>query len=156
MRPFRLLTYVLTTFGIAPLLAVKLFRDRRRLIGDERLWLIAAFGYGVSVLLLAPTMGLDTDRKVGFAWPAFWLAVPLLLAGRYEIDRGSKALLLTVHQAICWIPVVLHRLVEGELSALVFITILTVPLQCWAFRIYGRWRLAIPGAVACRSDGTLR
>ena len=80
-RPVFLAAHVLGTFGILPALLLGLRRRTGRLLTqDTPVWIRAALVYGLAALALTPALGAATARLLGYAWPAFWIAAPLLLA----------------------------------------------------------------------------
>jgi hypothetical protein len=62
--------------------------------------------YGLSSFLLAPLLGASTDRLVEYAWPLFFVALPIYVAGCPGVVRGmgrSRAVwLLALHLVVCW------------------------------------------------------
>ena len=60
------------------------------------LWLRAALVYGLVSALLAPAAGTMLPRLVGYAWPAFWLAAPLLW-GALPAERRNRLILAGLH-----------------------------------------------------------
>jgi hypothetical protein len=95
---------VLNDFGLLPLLAA-VFWWRCRKIAIKNVLLRFTLLYGGISLLLAPMLGTWFDRLLGYAWPLFFVALPLLF-DRFEetSPKGSRAFaavgLFGVHLAL--------------------------------------------------------
>ena len=96
---------LLTTFGVAPsLLALQLAKHWKQIFSDNQLWLQVAIIYGVSSFLIGIAVSYDVFRLIGYAWPAFWLALPALLLRYSNLNRSSLAQLLFYQLLVCWLP----------------------------------------------------
>ena len=95
-RPLWLLVAWGGTFGVVP----GWLWARRKVVGAAwpmaPLWLRAALVYGLVSALLAPAAGTMLPRLVGYAWPAFWLAAPLLW-GALPAERRNRLILAGLH-----------------------------------------------------------
>jgi len=91
-RPLWLLISWCGIFGILPGWLWARRHQVRAVWPEAPLWMRAALVYGLVVALLAPAAGTMLDRLVGYGWPAFWLAAPLL-AGPVT---GGRRLLVTL------------------------------------------------------------
>jgi hypothetical protein len=80
--PLSTLIIALTTFGVAPTLLLILSK-RGGTSYMKRLpqWIQIAIAYGAFCFITAPFVGSSVFRLIGYAWPAFWLAMPQLLPG---------------------------------------------------------------------------
>ncbi|HEX3942204.1 MAG TPA: hypothetical protein VHX11_12030 [Acidobacteriaceae bacterium] len=58
--------------------------------------------YGSISLVLAPFLGASTDRLVEYAWPLFFVALPVAITAQPELLRGCGRLLLPAHLLTCW------------------------------------------------------
>jgi hypothetical protein len=111
-------------FGIGPALAIAFFRPflaSARASGvplPSRIGEGSASGglkiayrfsviYGLISLLLAPLLGASTDRLVEYAWPFFFVALPIFLVAHPDLVRGighsRTGWLLALHLGACWI-----------------------------------------------------
>jgi hypothetical protein len=96
---------LLTTFGVAPsLLVLELVKHGKRIFSEERFWLQVAIIYGVSSFLIGIAVSYDVMRLIGYAWPAFWLAVPALLLRYSNLSLSSVAQLFGYQVLACWLP----------------------------------------------------
>ena len=68
---------VLSEFGLLPLLLAFLWWRGRKLNSPSVLLRFALL-YGVASLILAPVLGTWFARLIGYAWPIFFVALPLL------------------------------------------------------------------------------
>ncbi len=68
---------VLSEFGLLPLLLAFLWWRGRKL-STPNVLLRFALIYGVASLILAPVLGTWFARLIGYAWPIFFVALPLL------------------------------------------------------------------------------
>lgn len=67
----------LSEFGLLPLLLGFLWWHTRKLSKSNLLLRFALF-YGAACLLLAPVLGTWIERLIGYAWPMFFVALPML------------------------------------------------------------------------------
>jgi hypothetical protein len=83
---------MLTAFGVLPglLLARKARAWRQVLSADTTMVLPVAAVYGALSFMLVPVLGMSLERYVGYAWPAFWIALPLLV----QQTQGAARMLL--------------------------------------------------------------
>jgi len=103
--PLNTLMILLTTFGVAPsLLGLQLARHWKQILSENQLWLQTAIIYGLSSFVIGIMVSYDIQRLIGYAWPAFWLAVPALLLRYYTFNLSSLAQLLGYHVFVCWLP----------------------------------------------------
>lgn len=99
------LMLLLTTFGVAPsLLGLELGKHWKQIFSENQFWLQVAIIYGVSSFLIGIAVSYDVMRLIGFTWPAFWLAVPVLLLRYSTFSLGSLGQLLGYHVFACWLP----------------------------------------------------
>ena len=91
-RPLWLLISWSGIFGILPGWLWARRHQVRAVWPEAPLWMRAALVYGLIMALLAPAAGTMLDRLVGYGWPAFWLAAPLL-AGPVTGERRQLVLL---------------------------------------------------------------
>jgi hypothetical protein len=95
---------ILNDFGLLPLLFVFLWWRCRR-FSTQNVLLRFTLLYGSVSLLLAPMLGTWFIRLIGYAWPAFFVALPLLFDRLEETSpKGSRAFAATgffgVHLAL--------------------------------------------------------
>ena len=82
---------ILTNFGLLPVLVAYLWW-RRRKFATHNVLLRFTLLYGSVSLLLAPMLGTWFVRLVGYGWPIFFVALPLLFDGFSEASpTGSRA-----------------------------------------------------------------
>ena len=82
---------VLNDFGLLPLLVAVLWW-RCQKIAIKNVLLRFTLLYGGISLLLAPVLGTWFDRLLGYAWPLFFVALPLLFDQLEETSpKGSRA-----------------------------------------------------------------
>jgi hypothetical protein len=95
---------LLNDFGLLPLLVLILWW-RCRKIAIKNVLLRFTLLYGGLSVLLAPILGTWFERLLGYAWPLFFVALPLLFDQFKEVPlKGSRALaaagLFGVHLAL--------------------------------------------------------
>jgi hypothetical protein len=82
---------LLTNFGLLPMLVACLWW-RRRSFATRNVLLRFTLLYGTVSLLLAPMLGTWVIRLIGYGWPIFFVALPLLFDGFSETSlTGSRA-----------------------------------------------------------------
>lgn len=96
---------LLTTFGVAPsLLGLQLAKHWKQIFSENQFWLQVAIIYGVSSFLIGIAVSYDVMRLIGYAWPAFWLAVPALLCRYCTFSLSSLIQLIGYQVFACWLP----------------------------------------------------
>lgn len=83
------------------------------------LWLRWCVVYGVLSFLLGPFLGASVERLVGYGWPAFWIAAPILFH-RLGPSRRQWLLVTLASLAVAWLPSGVAKLnLAGNLRQLV-------------------------------------
>src|SRR5205814_709271 len=85
----------LTSFGIAPVMLLTILRRARKRINWPT-WLRIAWVYGWAMFFLAPCFGHSIDRLVSYAWPAFWIVLPVVFVSVIEADGRTIASLIAL------------------------------------------------------------
>ena len=92
----------LTVYGIGPLLlfyAVRQIRKLEALPFSVHL----ALAYGLFSFAIGPLLGDWVVRLVGYSWPAFWIALPVLFFnGRLQLKTSSGVLLCIAYWVTAW------------------------------------------------------
>lgn len=102
---------LLSTFGLMPLLACRLLRERGlRSLNAASLPLQLAAWVGTLFFLLAPFSGRSVDRLAGYGWPLFWLAVPLFSVDMIKRRSGRVFGFLGLSFVCSWVFVMLSTL----------------------------------------------
>jgi hypothetical protein len=103
--PLATFTLWLSLFGIGPAVLWTLLRcNGRRSLMASPLWLRLAAVYGLLAFFIAPAVSFWLERDIGYSWPAFWLATPVLFKMFCPSASGRAAALLLENLAACWIP----------------------------------------------------
>lgn len=114
-RPLQTLQLLLTTFGIAPVVVVsELVRSagpllRRSPSGCSWPWSMDSLHF-----CWARPLVIWTERLVGYGWPAFLLAAPVIVAPYYEANRAAAKRLLFYHVLLCWMPLLAAPLISVQ------------------------------------------
>ena len=99
------LMLLLTTFGVAPTLLVFLLkRTPKQLLSGMPLWLMVAMIYGISSFIFSVAVSYDVMRLLGYAYPAFWLAVPALFVLNKYTDKLTLGKIMLFHVMAAWLP----------------------------------------------------
>jgi hypothetical protein len=107
--PLNNIMLLLTTFGVAPsLLTVALVKNWRQIFSKGQFWLLVAIIYGLIAFIMGIMVSYDVIRLIGYAWPAFWLAVPCLFKRYANLNRNSLLQVLFFNVVICWLPWVMQ------------------------------------------------
>jgi hypothetical protein len=98
---------ILTNFGLLPLLVACLWQRRQR-SATRSVLLNFTLLYGGVSLFLAPLLGIWFVHLIGYAWPLFLIALPLLFGELTQAPTsGNRAIaavaFLCVHVAVCWV-----------------------------------------------------
>jgi hypothetical protein len=100
---FLLVLAVLSSFGLLPLLVAFLWWRRDRL-AKRSLLLKFTLLYGGVSLALTPLLGIWFVHLIGYAWPLFLVALPLLFDEQAEGGRPAAGVaFFCVHAAACWV-----------------------------------------------------
>lgn len=130
--PMQTVTTLLTVFGIAPLVLLYSIRKRMQQIWKTfPLWLVVALVYGLAMYGIGVVAGTGVARIVGFGWPAFVLATPILLKNVFEINRKFITTLLSAHLVVAWMPFVAERIGGGSLNPVIIGIVLIVYYYCF-------------------------
>lgn len=146
LGPLHLASYILTSLGLLPSLALLWIRRGRGLSArGSPAWLQCAWLYGLLTFLLTPAMGAAMDRIIVYGWPAFVLAAPLLAVRDGLIPREHLGRLAALHLGLSWSPYLLVHLLNDELMgshiALVSVLIgIALPLHALSWKWIGGWR----------------
>jgi hypothetical protein len=139
IRPLHTITLLLTIFGIAPtILVYDLVRGWRQRLKDSHLWLLVAIIYGLVCYFMGTSIGSARSRLIGYGWPAFWLATPVLMVKYYHTDWRLSLRLLYLHVIVCWVPFVVGCFGMGPRLSIVSVTSCGVVLHYLAFRTMRR------------------
>jgi hypothetical protein len=109
-------TAAMMQFGLLPLLFLAVWLQRR-MRRDDSVLLRFSLVYGGACFLLAPVLGAGFAHLVGYAWPLFLVAGPLLLGEVNGEGRRSAAAIgfFALHMGLCatadWFPPVWVRTV---------------------------------------------
>lgn len=131
MAPIQTLITLLTVFGIAPLVLVYTVRHKVKQIWRTfPFWFLVAMIYGLASYFIGIIAGTGVARIVGYGWPAFLLATPMLVEKYFEIDRKFVTSLLCAHLFVAWLPFVVYRIGGGALSPAMIGIVLIVYAYC--------------------------
>ena len=133
LYPISLVNTLFTTFGALPVLVLlDLVRYRRSVsnIHNPSPLLLATLMYGLLSFCVGTFTGAVFGRLVGYGWPAFWIASPLLIWQYHRGDTRFYLRFLSYHATICWFPFLLSR--TGIQAIPLFITSI-----CLALVLYG-------------------
>ena len=134
--PLTTLSTWLTQFGIAPtLVTIEMIRKRRPTLSHTPAWMFIALIYGLFSFYIGPCLGAAVVRLVGYGWPAFLLAAPALLIGRYRIDKRTGVTLLVLQVLTCLLPI-FEQIWGDDNRVLLTVIALAIPLQLAAIMIY--------------------
>jgi len=102
--PVTMLSYGFASFGLLPLLLLKVRNVRLPSDSNRDLLLKFSVLYGGLSFILAPLLGEAFVRLFGYGWPLFLVALPILLgATRYPFSSGKTALIfLGLHLLLSW------------------------------------------------------
>ncbi len=94
---------ILANFGLLPVLLLFLWRRRSRTAGRSVLFKFSLL-YGSLSLVLAPLLGVWFDHLVGYAWPLFLVALPILFnefadAATTARRAGASVAFVCIHLA---------------------------------------------------------
>ena len=136
LYPFSTVNTLLTTFGALPVLVLlDLARFRRNMFNSHNASpiIMAALMYGLLSFFVGTSIGASVSRLVGYGWPAFWIASPLLLWQYHRCDNRFFLRFLSYHTTICWLPFLLAKI--GVQKTPLVITSLYLALVLYGFAI---------------------
>jgi hypothetical protein len=103
--PLNTAMILLTAFGVTPsLLGLQLTKHWKQIFSENQFWLQVAIIYGISFVPIGIAVSYDVMRLLGYAWPAFWLAVPALLLRYSKFSLNSLIQLIGYQVIACWLP----------------------------------------------------
>lgn len=93
----------LTIFGVGPLIGyVVLRRMGTEFFHRHCAALLACFLFGVFSYVLGPLLGPGGYRLMGYGWPAFWLAMPMIMTYYFRFTPRDLLFLLSIHMGLSW------------------------------------------------------
>lgn len=118
-RPVRTFSILLTLFGAGPAIILSWLRAfGRTAVLEQPGWMSLSLLYGVAAFAVTPMLGPAILRLGEYAWTAFWVWTPVILAP-YIAGRSPQARrLLLCHAAICWLPPAAKSFAPGPLAGL--------------------------------------
>ena len=118
LGPVHTYTLFLAIFGIGPAILWMAFRSnpRRILSPASPAWLRVSIIYGLMAFFVAPFVSFWLERDFGYAWPAFWIAAPVLLQSYAALSSTLVCVLLAENFAAAWLPYWLSVAREGSLA----------------------------------------
>jgi hypothetical protein len=133
--PLTTLFLFLTSFGVAPLLLWdSLSKFRRRIFAEMPPWLLLLVTYGLISFLITPLLGSSLSRYIGYGWPAFWLAVPALVAKYYLLPKNTMLRLILLHILASWIPFAIYSMNTGSVPVVLSAVACAAVLQALALK----------------------
>lgn len=103
LLPLTTLRVALSSFGLLPLLLVYVWIRRSTAFSLDSVVLRFTLIYGVASFLLAPELGSSVSRLFSYAWPLFFVALPLMLSGEGIRPLSSTAAkFVGLHVAVSW------------------------------------------------------
>jgi hypothetical protein len=107
-QPFNTFMVLLTIFGTSPLFLF-FFRRKWRDV-PMSLPIQLALVYGVLSYFLGVMLGNWVFRLIGYGWPAFWIALPILLVRLgYRPPLWKAIVLLACFWITSWMPSLMHE-----------------------------------------------
>lgn len=133
--PLTTLFLFLTSFGVAPLLLRdSLSKFRRRIFAEMPPWFLLLVTYGLISFLITPVLGSSLSRYIGYGWPAFWLAVPALVAKYYRLPKKAMLRLILLHILVSWIPFAIYSMNPGFVPVVLSASACAAAIQGLALR----------------------
>lgn len=133
--PLKTLFLFLTSFGIGPLLMWdSLSKVRRRILAETPPWLLLLIIYGLFSFLITPLLGSSQSRYIGYGWPAFWLAVPALVAKYYLPPKDAMLRLILLHILVSWIPFAIYSMNTSSIPVVLSSAACAAVIQWLALR----------------------
>jgi hypothetical protein len=128
-----------SVFGLLPGLLFGLMARRGwRALPRSDAGFAIALGYGLLMYGLGTMTGKSIPRLVGYGWPAFLVALPLLLHRRDGRLSRERVALIVVHAVVMWLPYVARHAFAsslGDPAVSLFGIVLGLPANIWAFRL---------------------
>ena len=154
---FNTISTLLTTFGALPVLVLLDFaRYRRSMLNSHNTSpiMLPALGYGLLSFFVGTSIGATVGRLVGYGWPAFWIASPLLLGQYHHCDNRFFLRFLSYHTAICWFPFFLAKIGLQEMPLIIISICLAVVLYGYAVTEIRRTRINSDEISCAASEGS--
>jgi len=134
LLPLKTLTVLLTTFGIAPLILFSmLLKKGGQIFKEPPFWLSLALVYGLAHYFIAIPAGTGVVRLVGYAWPAFLLAVPIFMGMFLELNRKLIIKLSAIHLFVAWLPLIVVKSLGDTAFTTLLIILMTLGAYIYTF-----------------------
>jgi len=134
--PMNTLITLLTIFGIAPLIFFYFLKKKRdRIFKEFPFWAIIVLIYGLAFYFIGISSGTGVWRIVGYGWPVFLLATPILIKSFFKMSRNFIIKLSLAQLFVAWLPFVIER-IAGQFTGVASVSILLVaPVYFWVFSL---------------------
>lgn len=136
-KPLNTLVQLLTIFGVLPTLVLPfLFRRTTWAPTDEssQFVLPLAVSYGMMSYLLAPCLGASIARLIGYGWPCFWVAVPMLIADKVDKGINFWPRIALLHLIASWAPLIISTSGLSGVWQSIVILVAATPCHILAYR----------------------
>lgn len=141
--PLKALITLLTLFGIAPLAVFYVLSKRMREIFKKfSFGFLLILVYGLAHYVVGVFAGTGVWRIVGYGWPTFLIAGPLLLSAFFEIDRKFVVKLSLIQLLTAWLPLVVYRLNGDGTSSLILILLSVLAIYAGSFRMLKKQKMS--------------
>lgn len=108
----------LTAFGILPaFLVIAISTYRWDGLPHHKAWWAIAFWYGALMTLLGPLSGTAVIRLIGYGWPLFFIALPVLYSGHFPHIQRIRWQLIGLHAAALWLPYLILEIDWSKIGA---------------------------------------
>ena len=133
--PLSTITSLLTTFGIAPTILIYSLRmNFRRILENSPFWLIVALTYGMISFFVGTSVGASVDRLIGYGWPSFWIATPVISLQYCLNNQKPSHKLLLFHVLACWIPWLVFSLYVKSPQSIILVLSIALMMHYLTFR----------------------
>ena len=106
--PLRVAVSFLATFGILPLVFARVFFPRfKSVLKEAPAWVVIALIYGVASFVVGSFISTGFERVMGYGWPAFLLATPILFQKFFRPRKEIVIKLFALHIFVAWLPAAL-------------------------------------------------
>lgn len=133
--PLKTIKFLLTTFGVAPTIVLFfLGKDFKRILRNSPFWLTVALTYGLISFFIGTSVGASVERLIGYGWPCFWIAAPVLLFEYFHIGQKSTNKLLVFYLIACWTPWLVNNLNYKSSQSTIFVIFVALVMHYFSFR----------------------
>ncbi len=112
--PAKSLITLLTIFGVLPFVLLFIYIKKKNEFSVLPFWIKLALLYGVTHYVFGVIAGTSIERLVGYGWPAFILATPILMNKYITNNQNFIFKISSIHIFVAWMPFMIMKIGNND------------------------------------------